>query len=203
MKDSGILVKKNYKNKSLQRPSYYMRPIQNQSSTKLDDIFNNLKLNKESLNKNDKYNLNVDKIKTLEEAKEILKILNIKIHSTTNLVVSQCNDVNKLIKYIEKEDVLNDRSENNILLTFKNGTNRLIGKEFGRETFYNQIDTKLNYQKKNIIIFSKEIEDISMTFVQGLIENILLRVNKYDLFEYFEFKGNKTIIDKIHKTIYL
>ena len=49
---------------------------------------------------------------------------------------------------------------------------RLLGNPFGKEVFFNQVKTGINYQEKITIIFPEHVERLVSSFVQGFFEEI-------------------------------
>lgn len=89
-----------------------------------------------------------------------------------------------------------------IILNFPNEITRLFGKEFGKEIDTLQIKDEIDYSKKNIIVIPENIEDVSISFVQGLTEDIFVKIRKDEFQRYFSVKGNPKVVDKVIKSIY-
>lgn len=169
MKNSIVLHRKKDENKSIHKPSFFMRPTKRNNETKIEKQISNIQNTLANSWIDNKYKLDLNKTQPSQDSND-------------------SKDINK---------------NNTITLQFNNSVNRLVGLEMGGEVYKIQIEKRLDYFDKNIIIFPDEIEDISITFIQGLTEEIILKIGKYELLNYIEFKGPKNIIEKIHKTIYL
>lgn len=89
-----------------------------------------------------------------------------------------------------------------IILNFPDEITRLFGKEFGKEIYTLQIKDEIDYSKKNIIVIPESIEDVSISFVQGLAEDIFVKIRKDEFQRYFSVKGNSKVVDKVIKSIY-
>lgn len=201
MENRNILTRKKDINEPFHRPSYYMRPTKEESITKIEKQISNVKSVQRNFPKTTEYKLNLDKINTLEDVKEILGALNIKITVTNGIISHQGYDIDVLMKYMDTDDDINIHIDNKIELVFENEISRLVGIEFGREVYETQIEKKMEYSKKNTIIFPNTIEDISITFIQGLTENMFIKIKKYDFQNYFQIIGNEKVVNKIMKTI--
>lgn len=201
MKNNNILTRKKDKNKLLFRPSYYMRPTKEECITKIEKQSTGVKISKTSVPGVKEYKLNLDKINTLEDVKEILGALNIKITVSDGIVSHQGYNIDTLMKYMDIDNGTSYGNDNAIELDFKDKINRLAGIDFGREVYETQMKNKIDYSNKNAIIFPDTIEDISITFIQGLTEDIFNKIEKYEFSLYFYILGNDNIIRKIMKTI--
>lgn len=89
-----------------------------------------------------------------------------------------------------------------IILNFPNEITRLFGKEFGKGIYTLQIKDEIDYSKKNIIVIPENIEDVSISFVQGLTEDVFISIRKDQFQKYFLVKGNPKVVDKVVKSIY-
>lgn len=201
MENRNILTRKKDINEPFHRPSYYMRPIKEESITEIEKQASNVQIGKINIPETKEYKLNLDKINTLEDIKEVLGALNIKVTVTDGVMSHHGYDIDVLMKYMDTDDDINIHSDNKIELVFENEISRLVGIEFGREVYETQIEKKLDYSNKNTIIFPNTIEDISITFIQGLTEKIFSKIEKYDFQNYFQIIGNEKVVNKIMKTI--
>lgn len=202
MRDDKVLTR-NKEEKPFYRPTYYMKPKEKESGNSKLEKVSVIKTGKTSFPETKEYKLNLDKIKTLEDVKEVLGALNIRVTITGGIVSHNGYDVNKLMKYIDVEENDAEIGSNKIELQFEDEVNRLVGVEFGRDVYKRQIEKKINYSKKNIIIVPNAIEDISISFIQGLTEKIFENISKDEFEKYFKISGNQNIVDKIIKSVYL
>lgn len=89
--------------------------------------------------------------------------------------------------------------ENNINLSFDKATTRLAGNPYGKAVYLEQIRDKIDYSKKNIIIFPDNIEKVASSFTQGLFSEIIKRIGYTGVKETVEIK---TKSDKLSKEMY-
>lgn len=68
---------------------------------------------------------------------------------------------------------------NRIELKFDKATTKLAGNPYGRSVFHDQLRDKIDYSKKNIIIFPNNIERVASSFTQGLFSEIIKEIG-YD-----------------------
>lgn len=184
--------------------------------------------NKKNLNnlENGEYSFDVEQVKTLKEAKDILSSLNLKINVVNGCIsVNTTYDVGMLTKYIssnkdvETEDIKDDNDvETNIIKNdvaedsnsdvneihikiHGKGINRLTKHESGKEMYEEQIKDKLSNTRKNVIIMPDNIEDMSILFAQGLLEEMVRGISREYFMKNFEVKGPSLIVNKIYLAI--
>lgn len=92
--------------------------------------------------------------------------------------------------------------ENIINLVFDKTISGLAGNDYGYSEYKSQIDEKIDYNKKNIIIFPDNIRKVAISFIQGMFQEILKNVNKEELEKYIQIKTSypkltQKIIDNI------
>lgn len=68
---------------------------------------------------------------------------------------------------------------NRIELKFDKATTKLAGNPYGRSVFDDQLRDKIDYSKKNIIIFPNNIERVASSFTQGMFSEIIKEIG-YD-----------------------
>lgn len=185
------------------RPSYYMRTSEDVYRNKKLEQISSIETDESSFPKVKEYKINLDKIKTLEEAKEVLHALNIKIALVDGEILDSEYDMNVLMKYIDIKDLqVKTKDFNEIRLEFEDGVVRLTGLELGVDVYEAQVKDKVDYSKKNIIVIPNEIEDVAIAFVQGLTKGIFNNIRKDEFHAYFEIRGKQKLVDKIIKSIY-
>lgn len=81
--------------------------------------------------------------------------------------------------------------ENNVIeLEFDKTIAGLAGNDYGYEEYKKQILNKFDYNKKNTIIFPKEIKKVAISFVQGMFKDILKEIDKNEIEEYVIIKSS-------------
>ena len=73
--------------------------------------------------------------------------------------------------------------ENHIELIFPKTITNLAGNRFGKDVYIEQIEKKLDINKKNIIVFPVEIEDIASSFIEGIYKVLGERHGKINALE--------------------
>ena len=88
---------------------------------------------------------------------------------------------------------------NNIIqLEFDKATTRLAGNPYGRIVYDEQVETKVNFDCLNVIIFPNHIEKIASSFVQGFFAKIIEKVGYGDFDKVVEIKAaNEQLINNI------
>lgn len=84
------------------------------------------------------------------------------------------------------------------------GTGKIIlyGVPMGFTT-YMSIKDNIDYSKLNVIKFADSIENVSISFVKGFINNIFLKIETMDKFhEHFRIEGKPKVVDKFYKALY-
>lgn len=191
------------------RPSYYMRPTRESRDNKIEKIISSMK-SREEIARSEEYKLNIDKIKTLEDAKEVLSALNLKMNIQNGYMSFNINcNAENLIKYMDlykdiqkdilQEDVL-ELNEIKIRL-HDNSVDKLVKYEFGKRLYYEQIKYKLNKTQKNVIIIPDNIKNVSISFVQGLLDDIAINWGREYFINNFQIRGPKLVVSKIYFAI--
>lgn len=97
------------------------------------------------------------------------------------------------------DDVLEHMNTTNYIhLDFLKDGLRLTGKDLGLLVYYHICD-HIDYDKNNILVFPKNTEDISISFVKGFIHK--LKINKDEFRNYFTIKTNDKVVNKFYKSI--
>lgn len=81
--------------------------------------------------------------------------------------------------------------ENRIELKFEKATTRLAGNPYGRAVFNEQVKSKIDYTKMNIIVFPNSIEKIASSFVQGFFALIIEQVGYSEFDKYVKIETGK------------
>lgn len=89
-----------------------------------------------------------------------------------------------------------------INLKFDSGITRIGGNPYGQEIYAAQIKEKADFNDINKIIFPDIVNGVSISFVQGLMSEIVNDKGK----EYFKkhfilYSSNNTVNDKLQKSI--
>lgn len=93
--------------------------------------------------------------------------------------------------YIEK---------NVIKLELGTGKIILVGEPKGTST-YSNIKRGIDYSKLNVIKFADNIEDISISFVQGFTKEIFNEIQKDEFSKYFKIEGRPEVTDKFYRSL--
>lgn len=89
-----------------------------------------------------------------------------------------------------------------INLKFSKSITRIAGNPFGKEIYENQIKDNMDLENVNKIIFPKSINGVSISFVQGLMYDIVEKKGKQYFKEHFIlFSENRVVNDKLQKSI--
>ena len=94
--------------------------------------------------------------------------------------------------------------DNIIELEYDKLVTNLTGNKLGRAEFKKQIEPKLDYTKLNVIVFPEQIEDVGMSFFQGLYQEIINKFGKNDIESHFQIKSSHIeLVEKFNKIISL
>ncbi|WP_154826776.1 hypothetical protein [Clostridium butyricum] len=91
---------------------------------------------------------------------------------------------------------------NKIELKFSNTITRLAGNPYGVQVYSEQVKSRIEYNKINIIVFPKYIEDIAISFVQGFTLDIFNSISKDEFYNYFNIVGSEKVQEKFRKAIF-
>ena len=75
-----------------------------------------------------------------------------------------------------------------IELEFENTLTNLADFRFGGEIFRKQIKKKISKDEKNVIVFPDQIEDIAISFIQGMYDGIIKTIGKENAMSKVEIK---------------
>lgn len=105
-------------------------------------------------------------------------------------------DIDKKLKDFSNR--LYSISVKHIYLNFEENETHFKGFDEGKDFYEKYLKNKIHLGRKHIIKIDSQIKDISLSFINGLIEGASLNnIKKSDLREIIEFKGKKNIIEKI------
>lgn len=85
---------------------------------------------------------------------------------------------------------------NEINLVFDKSTTRLAGNPYGKSVYREQIERKIDYNKKNIIVFPNNIEKVASSFIQGLFSEIVKNIGYVGISEKIELKSRTEELTK-------
>lgn len=88
---------------------------------------------------------------------------------------------------------------NRIVLKFDKATTKLAGNPYGRAVFQEQLNNKIDYNKKNIIVFPDNIERVASSFTQGMFSEIIKEIGYTNLDKIIEIRAGS---DELAKRIY-
>lgn len=103
------------------------------------------------------------------------------------------HDADKVPKISTKEIFIDTGPEELFLIGEKQG------KKIGKET----ICTNFEKRSKNIIIIPENVEDVTISFIEGMISALPKGISRKEFYKYFDIKGNDNIIDKFREIIML
>ncbi len=88
--------------------------------------------------------------------------------------------------------------KNEIKLEFEKTLTNLAGNRFGRKIYQDQIKDKLKSDETNIILIPDVIEDVAVSFVQGIYSEICETYGKEKALEMMELKSvNPEVLEKM------
>ena len=92
--------------------------------------------------------------------------------------------------------------ENIIVLKFDKTITNLAGNRLGNDTYIQQIEKSLDFDRCNIIVFPRAIEDIASSFIEGLYKKIGEKYGKTKALEIMKLRAendeaNEKIIESI------
>lgn len=111
-----------------------------------------------------------------------------------------------IIYYIETtkkiEAIEENENENRINIEFSENLHVLVGEEFGKEVYKNQIEHNFKYDSKNIIVFPEKIEKISISFINGMFQEILKKIDRKDIEKFINIQSkSEALKEKIMSNI--
>lgn len=91
---------------------------------------------------------------------------------------------------------------NYIELKFDKLVTNLAGNKLGRATYKKQVKDKFEFNKKNIIVLDDAIEDVAISFFQGIFHEIVERNGRNEAMKIVGIKSiHQDIVDKFKKTM--
>lgn len=88
----------------------------------------------------------------------------------------------------------------NIILEEKTLTS-LAGNPYGQLVYKEQVDQKIDFNKKNIIIFPNEIKRVASSFIQGFTSKIYKELNGRKFDDIIEIQGDQNLILKFKSVL--
>ncbi|MDD3187027.1 MAG: hypothetical protein PHD02_00955 [Bacilli bacterium] len=89
-----------------------------------------------------------------------------------------------------------------IKLEFEKTLTRLAGNPFGVKVFSEQVESNIDWNELNKIIFPEQINRIAISFIQGFAKEILKRIDKNDIEKVFDFEvSSEELKEKIISSI--
>jgi len=93
-------------------------------------------------------------------------------------------------------------ANNYIELKFDKLITSLVGNKLGRATYKKQVEKKMDLKKVNIIVFDDVIEDVAVSFFQGICYELVEKYGKKEVGEIIEVQSSRQeIVDKFKKTL--
>lgn len=66
--------------------------------------------------------------------------------------------------------------DNKVNLNFPGDISYLAGYDFGSSTYHNQLENQIDPSREFTLIFPSQIRGVASSFVQGLFENIVVKI---------------------------
>lgn len=93
-------------------------------------------------------------------------------------------------------------NKNTINLNFDKTISGLAGNDYGVSEYKKQLENKIDYNKINVIIFPENIKKVAISFIQGMFNEILKKVDKQEIEKYIEIQSSsQKLTDKIISNI--
>lgn len=93
-------------------------------------------------------------------------------------------------------------SKNIINLKFDNTISGLAGNEYGASVYKQQLQDKIDLKNSNIIIFPDNIKRVAISFIQGMFNEILKKIDKQEIEKYIEIQTSyQELTEKIISNI--
>lgn len=93
-------------------------------------------------------------------------------------------------------------NKNTINLNFDKTISGLAGNDYGVSEYKKQLENKIDYDKINVIIFPENIKKVAISFIQGMFNEILKKVDKQEIEKYIEIQSSsQKLTDKIISNI--
>lgn len=78
----------------------------------------------------------------------------------------------------------------------------LAGNQYGSDVFEEQVANKIDFSRKNTIIFPIGIERVASSFINGFTKKIFIKIKKEEFEEIVEIEGNEKLKKKFHSVIF-
>lgn len=89
-----------------------------------------------------------------------------------------------------------------INLIFDGSMTRVAGNPFGRKVYNEQIKDQMDLSTKNKIVFPDTVNGVSISFVQGLMYEIVTERGRSYFKNHFElFSNNEKLNDKLQRSV--
>lgn len=79
----------------------------------------------------------------------------------------------------------------------------LSGNQYGVSLYNQQVKDKFREDRKNVIVFPENIDDIAVSFIQGFFKDIVDRIGPDSFADYVEIESShEDVVKKIYDNIY-
>ena len=85
---------------------------------------------------------------------------------------------------------------NKITLTFDRTLSHIAGNLYGQEVYDKQIKNRILMDQVNEIWFPDQIKGVSISFIQGMIKDLVNKYGKDDVLRKISLKSNNTYLQK-------
>lgn len=93
--------------------------------------------------------------------------------------------------------------KNEIHLVFDKSTTRLVGNPYGKTVYKQQVKEKLDFTKKNVIMFPNNIVKVASSFTQGLFSEIIGLIGYSGVEKMIEIEtGNEELTKNMYEDLY-
>lgn len=79
--------------------------------------------------------------------------------------------------------------------------NRLVGYNLGRLIFDEQIRTRFSPGNFILIVFPPNVENVSISFIQGLVDEILKKSSAKNFCDYVVLSGSDELTDRMKRIL--
>lgn len=91
---------------------------------------------------------------------------------------------------------------NRINLYFDKSLSHIVGKPYGQEVYLSQIKDKLKLDEENEIYFPIQIKGVSISFIQGLIKDLVNTYGKEKVLQLITLKSdNEMLQERLNRNI--
>ena len=92
--------------------------------------------------------------------------------------------------------------KNRIELIFDKEIVCLVGNPFGYSVYQEQIKCKFDYGCINIIVFPEQINRVAISFMQGMMRDLLKKIPKNEILSRVEFEASsKALVERIKERV--